>query len=130
MSDDIVVLAKIAVRQANLINLISMQLADQACLLLPTLHKCNKCQNEPATVEHIDLKIQLCERCAAETIVSSGRSYVDGYIANPDDPINDARYSLMNEDHWVDLPDADKIRRLVIYVNVIKELEVTNDRLQ
>lgn len=129
MSDDIVALAKLAVRQATLINLLSLQLADQACLIMPALKRCSKCQLEPITVEHVHLKIQVCDRCAAESIVKSGRSYVDAYIDNPDDPLNTARASLMNENDWVDLPDAEKVRRVVDYVKIIKELEVTQDRM-
>lgn len=129
MSDDIVALAKLAVRQANLINLLSLQLADQACLIEPKLERCPKCHVEPITVEHLLLKVKLCDRCAAESIVKSGRNYVDAYIANPDDPLNVARASMMNENEWVDLPDAEKVRRLVDYVKIIKELEVTRDRM-
>lgn len=129
-SDEIVALAKLAARQAMLINLISLQLADQACMIEPHLPRCSKCQREPVTVEHKHLKVQVCDRCAAESIVVSGRAYVDGYLANPDDPLNDVRSSLMNENDWVDLPDADKIRRIVDYVKGIKELEATPDRIQ
>ncbi len=36
----------------------------------------------------------------------------------------------MNENDWIDVPDADKKRRIVDYVKIIKELEVTRDRMQ
>jgi hypothetical protein len=129
MSDDIVALAKLAVRQASMINLLAMQLADQACLIEPHLARCEKCSLEPVTVEHVHVKVRLCDRCAAESIVRSGRAYVDGYMANPDDPLNDIRSSLMNENDWVDLPDADRVRRVVDYVKIIKQLEVALDRV-
>lgn len=128
--DDIVALAKLAARQARLLELISLQLADQACLLEPHLPKCSKCSEFPVTVEHIHLKVRVCDRCAAESIVTAGRAYVDGYLANPDDPLNEVRGSLMNENDWVDIPDADKIRRIIDYVKIIKERELTMDRLQ
>lgn len=129
MSDsDIVALAKLAARQAQTIALITLQLADQACVIEPHLPRCGKCNTDPCTVEHRHLKLKLCDRCAAESIVKAGRNYVDGYIANPNDPLNDVRGSLMNENDWLDLPDADKVRRIVDYVRIIKELDVTPDR--
>lgn len=130
MSDDIVALAKVAVRQATLINMLSLQLADQACLLETQLKRCSRCQLGAVTVEHTYLKIQACDRCAAEVIVKSGRAYIDGYAADPDDPLNLARMTLMNERDWVDVADADKVRRVVDYVKIIKELEVNPDRMQ
>lgn len=128
--DEIVALAKLAARQAKLIELISLQLADQACLIEPHLPKCSKCNELPVTVEHRFLHVKVCDRCAAESIVTSGRAYVDGYLANPDDPLNDVRGSLMNENDWVDVADADKIRRIIDYVKIIKERELTPDRVQ
>lgn len=126
-SDDIVALAKLAARQAQTISLISLQLADQACLIEPHLPKCSKCEREACTVEHVHLKLRLCDRCAAESIVKAGRAYVDGYLVDPKDPMNDVRGSLMNENDWVDLPDADKIRRVTDYVHIIKQLDVGAD---
>ena len=130
MSDDVVALAKLVVRQSALINLMSLQLSDQACVIRDTIPRCEKCHVEPSTVKHVHVGLQLCDRCAAESIVKAGRSYVDAYIADPDDPLNVARQSLMTESDWVDLPDADKVRRIVDYVKIIKELEVTHERIQ
>ena len=130
MSDDVVALAKLVVRQSALINLMSLQLADQACLIRDTISRCEKCRSEPSTVRHVHVGLHLCDRCAAESIVKSGRAYVDSYIADPEDPLNVVRSSLMNENDWVDMPDADKVRRIADYVKIIKELEVTPDMLQ
>lgn len=124
MSDDVVTLAKLAVRHANLINLISAQLADHACFVKPMLPRCQKCSIEPITVEHALLNIKACDRCAAEMMVRSSRAYVDGYIVDPSDPFNDVRLSLLNENDWVDVDNADKIRRLIDYVEIIEGLDV------
>lgn len=129
MSDEIIALAKLVARQAYILNLTSLQLADQACLLEPRLERCEKCKAEPATVAHRHLNIRVCDRCAAETIVKSARAYVDGYLANPQDPINDVRQSLMDENDWHDLADADKIRRVCDYAKIVKELDVNPDRI-
>lgn len=129
MSDEIISLAKLVARQAYILNLTSLQLADQACLLEPRLERCEKCKAEPATVMHRHLNIRVCDRCAAEAIVKSARTYVDGYLANPQDPINDVRQSLMDENDWHDLADADKIRRVRDYTKIVKELDVNPDRI-
>lgn len=131
MSDDLVALAKIVVRQGTMINLIAAQLADQAALIVPHLEPCRKCKEEPVTIVHVRMEeLRLCDRCAAESIVKSARAYVDGYIENPEDPLNTMRASLMNENEWVDTADAQRIRKLVDYVKIVKELEVSPDRIQ
>ncbi len=45
-------------------------------------------------------------------------------MEDPGDPLNAVRSSLMNEQDWVDRPDAEKIRRVLDFVRVIKEFEV------
>lgn len=129
MSDEIAVLAKLAIRQAQIINLLALQLADQACLLVPHLQRCGKCNVEPVTVEHVHTKVRLCDRCWAELIVNSSRAYINSYVQDPNDPLNDVRTSSTNENDWVNLPDADKIRRMIDYVKIIKESEITQDRM-
>lgn len=128
-SDEIVALARLVARQAYILNLTSLQLADQACLLEPRLERCEKCKAEPVTVTHRHLNVRVCDRCAAESIVKSARAYVDGYLANPDDPLNDVRQSLMDENDWLDVHDADKIRRVCDYAKIVKELDVNPDRI-
>ena len=123
MSDELVALAKLVARQAYVLNLASLQLADQAVLIEKSLPRCEKCQELPCTVEHRHLHVKLCDRCAAESIFTSSRAYVDGYLANPEDPLNDVRQSLMDENDWLDMPDAEKVRRVVDYARIIKELE-------
>lgn len=130
MSDEIVALAKLAARQAHIINLLSMQLADQACLLSLGLKPCSKCAVEPTTVEHVHMKLSLCDRCAAEAIVASGRTYVDSSVNDGNDPLNDVRSSLMNDGDWLDVPDADRIRRLMDYVKIIKQLDIDIEQVQ
>lgn len=129
MSNDIKTLLKVATAHQRLLNLMSLQLADQACLIEHHLPKCSRCEHNIATVEHLTSKVRVCDKCAARVIVASSREYVEGCAANPDDPINVAKSSLMNENDWVDMPDAEKIRRLMDYVDIIKELEVTPEGL-
>lgn len=121
--DDITTIARLLAHHAKMINLISLQLGDQACLLAPSLVRCGRCDIEPITVEHRHMGLQACDRCAAELIVRSGRNYVEAYCSDPNDPLNEARSSLMNEDDWLDLPNADKVRRITDYVRIIKVME-------
>lgn len=123
VEDELTAIAKLLIRHGTLINLISLQLRDQACILVPQLERCGRCDKDPITVEHRFMGLQACDRCAAELIVRSGRNYVDAYIENPDDPLNEARASLMNEDDWVDLPNAEKVRRIADYVRIISLAE-------
>ncbi len=67
--DEIVAIVKLLQRQATLLNLISLQLGDQACMLIPTLEVCGRCDRDPITVEHRLMGLQTCDRCAAELIV-------------------------------------------------------------
>lgn len=124
MSSDLTTLTKLIVRQSTLINLISAQLAEQACLLEQTLTRCS-CEDceEPATVEHHLMDTKVCDRHAATIIVKSKRAYVDSCIADPEDPLNTMKLSLMNENNWTDLQNADKIRKLLNYVKIINELD-------
>ena len=126
--EELVAIAKLVARQSRLINLASLQLADNACFIETLLAHCGKCNSRLATVEH-SIGCKLCDRCASETIVRSGRNFVDGYINDPKDPLNAARSSLMDENAWVDLPNAERIRRLDDYVRIIKELELAPEQV-
>ena len=119
MSDDLTTLFKLTVKNTNIINLLALQLADSACLLVPALPKCTRCADEPVTVEHSDLHIRLCDRCAAETIVAASRQA----IASTQHDVG-AFVTLATEGAWVDVEDAEKIRRVTDYVRLVKMLDV------
>jgi len=99
---EIIELAKLIFRQSRLISAISLQLADQACLLKSKLDVCEQCKLNTATVEHVTLGSKRCDKCASEAVV--------------------AQKTLLSA--WVDVPDADKIRRVIDYVSLVKELDV------
>jgi hypothetical protein len=123
MSDELIALAKLVAHQAYVLNFAVLQLADQAVLIERLLLRCEKCQELPCTVEHRYVHVKFCDRCAAESIVNSGRAYVNGYAADPRDPFNDVRSSLMIENDWIDILDAEKVRHVVDYANSIKEFK-------
>lgn len=117
---DLIALAKLAARQAHLINLMLGQLADQACLLSTHLEKCQRCKDKPTTVVHNHINVRACDRCAAECVVTSAKEFVKAFHERPDDPFNVVRSSVMNEELWSDLPEASRIRRLSSFVEELK----------
>ena len=101
------------------LQLITLQVSDQACLLQTCLEHCVKCDSAIATVEHCDLHVKMCDRCAAESIVSQGRTFVNNVVSHANDGLNDVRATLMREKDWHDVPNASRIRTLNSYVQQI-----------
>jgi len=121
-------LIKVIANQSYQIRLMALQLADQASLIEPHVPRCMTCQKKPACVEHTALKARLCDRCAAEMIVKASRAYVSVCKHDPNDPYAEIFSTMMDENAWRDLDDAEKIRRMTDFVNAIKETDVTQER--
>lgn len=123
LDDDILNIAKIVISQSKILNLLTIQLAEQSYLIKFQLPQCQHCGNSPITVEHIKLKIQVCDRCAARIIVktrndSEQKVKFDNLVMDENKLGNLDK--LGDEDsNWVDLPIADKIRLLVDYLDII-----------
>lgn len=123
LDDDILNIAKIVISQSKILNLLTIQLAEQSYLIKFQLPQCQHCGNSPITVEHIKLKIQVCDRCAARIIVktrndSEQKVKFDNLVMDENKLGNLDK--LGDEDSsWVDLPIADKIRLLVDYLDII-----------
>lgn len=113
-------LSKLILRQSQLLNLASLYLSDHAVLLQNALKKCENCFIEPATVEHRKTKIIFCDHCAASHVVSENK------FMN----MSNQEHSLSKDQNWIDIDNADKIRRLSDYVKIIKELDVSNNEVQ
>lgn len=126
--EDIRALARLALRQKALLELSFDIISDLIVLTVPNLERChhNACK-EPATVKHVDLNINMCDAHAAATIVHAKTN-----IKNVEsDMLDFAQQSLAqntclaNEDTWIDLPNAERVRRLKDYVDfIIKNDEV------
>ena len=114
MSEDVKSLAKLAIRQATLISVMSSHLADQACLLASMLKKCQRCYKRPITVSH-EKNGEACDRCAAEATTD-----IHDLISPNSEPGLD---KLNVAAGWIDIQDAEKIRRLDDYVSLVKELD-------
>jgi hypothetical protein len=116
--DDFDAVVKLIVKHDKLISLLARGVADHACFIAPLITRCCKEGfDQPATVEHRELAYKMCDHCAAETVCKSGRNFT----ADLNDAVNLARGLLMQEDLWIDMPDADKIRRLVEYIDAIRD---------
>jgi hypothetical protein len=100
-----------------LIGSLAFFLKSAMVLSFDSLAKCSKCLLIPATVKNkfIDDLI-CCDKCAAEMIVTSGRSYLA--LANEESEFvfNEIRKSLMNEDFWIEIKYAVEIRNVLTYL--------------
>lgn len=114
---------KFLIQHEHALNLIMLQIGEQAVLLHSTLKQCEKCKKVPCTVEHKGLVKSLCDRCAAETIVSAGRAVMAAAIKNDADELQAAKLGVIREDDWIDVIDAQKIRTLTLYVSLLRETE-------
>jgi len=113
-------LIKLVYRHQALLNAVALNLSDQACLLSTTLKTC-KCQQEPVTVSFVlNPETELCDRCVAELIVTAKKLICDPSIASATSNIHPL---MMDENSWVDLPNAEIVRRLTSYVKLVHSLE-------
>lgn len=115
--DEIQALAKIALRHKTLLELSFEIIKDLASMLVPQFEKCatHKC-NEPATVRQVDMDIRVCDAHAARAICRA-QDHVRNSINS--DGLDLLRVHLANEELWVDIPDATRIRRLKDYVDAV-----------
>lgn len=90
-------------------------ISDLIQLMIPHMKKCSSINcYEPATVQHVDIHTPLCDYHCAQVIISSAKKI----LSDPDDKLNNLRYSLIREEDYVDLKDAEKIRRCVDYIRL------------
>ncbi len=115
MSDDIVALVRFVLSQARLVDILFLQLADQACVLESLFVRCDECHRDPVTVEHPRSGGRFCDSCAARLIVASGE-----HIRDPEPAFAG----------WIDVPEADRIRRMSDYTKIIKQLDVLPEQVQ
>ena len=102
-------------------------IADQACLLEQTLEKCQKCKIETVTVEHKFTHVKTCDRCASENIIEAMYSILKRDVQHSD--LDDELLTIANEKNWIDVIDADKIRRITQYIKLTKELDINQNEL-
>jgi len=115
--DEIQTLAKIALRHKVLLELSFEIIKDVVSMVVPQFEKCTAFScNEPATVRQVDLGICVCDNHAARAICRAQEHVRKSINA---DGLDLLRVHLANEELWVDLPEATRIRRLKDYVDVV-----------
>lgn len=112
---------KILGGQVRLTNAHTLALHDHSLMIYNVLSKCVRCKVSPHTVTFTPLELKYCDRCAAETIVSS---------KTPAKTVTslEARlisYMMSQTESWEDIENANPIRGLVDY---LKEVEVMRSR--
>lgn len=118
--EQLLVFARLVVKHDATIQALAQNAADTSVLLEELLKRCSRCEAAPCTVYNEQLpEYLMCDHCAAELAVKSSKQFT----ADLEDPVNLLRGSLMREDDWRDLPNADKIRRVMDYVNVLRALD-------
>jgi hypothetical protein len=123
--DNIKHLASLIAKQSIILSIALNAIVDQACLLESALDKCSQCNIELATLEHNHTHVKLCDRCAAEQIYSSLKSILNDN--NPD--LNDQLFIVANEKNWVDVKNAEKIRRVTQYTKAARDLDVNDSEI-
>jgi len=118
-SDLLMALSKLVARHETLVSILSKCFFDVVQVMWPNVKKCSSdgCTS-PATVRHVHLDVSLCDYHCASAICNAGRNFIN---AEPDDPLNDVRGTILREEDWVDAEDADSIRRLACYVQIVKD---------
>jgi hypothetical protein len=106
------------IRHSDLINVLIGISTDFAFMIEPTLKRCSSegCV-EPATCKHVDLGVIMCDACAARAIVNASKNI----NTNPNDELNLIRVRLADDTCWIDLDDAERVRRLRHYVTVLRD---------
>lgn len=107
MADLTDVIVKMLLKHDALANALAQGFTEHAQLLLQMCEKCGRCRNEASTVRHLTLGLRYCDRCAA-TIITKAKSRIGG---NTDLNLTLMLGHVMDEEAWVDLPNAIGIRR-------------------
>lgn len=120
--EEIAKLIRTVLRNDNHINILFGIANDFACLIEQALPRCVRegC-TAAATVKHRDLDVRFCDRCAARTIVRAKQNIQHQVV----DSISHLRENMGDEERWIDLPNAERIRRVCNYVDVLVQDDVS-----
>ena len=121
---DIKALVSMVAKHEKTQYVLTFQQSDNSFIVHSMLPKCERCSSSPCTVKHRYMNVSACDRCCAHMIVKISRSSVDAAIAYPDDALHAARLSLMDENDWVDVENAERIRRIDEYVRNVGEYDL------
>jgi hypothetical protein len=116
--EHLALLMRMAIRNGQAIDVLFGVANDFACLVEAGLERCARtgCR-EPATVQQVDLNVRMCDACAAAAIVRATKNINTDHR----DALNLVRTRIANDDCWLDLPDAVRVRRIRDYVLMLKK---------
>jgi hypothetical protein len=90
------------------------------CILVALEGMLPRCSREncdcAATRYHAELDIKACDKCYEDMRVGA----IKRMSGDMDDPTNVLRFATVKEDLWSELPNAENVRRIIAYVDVIK----------
>jgi len=123
--EEIRALARLTIQNKALIDIVFGVTNDFACLIEPTLERCARtgCKHA-ATVTQVDTRVKMCDNCAAGCIVRAKHRFKESLQDDKtslQDGITLLRLRAADEETWLDLPDAPRIRRLCQYVDYLKK---------
>lgn len=110
-------LTRLAVKHEQISTGLARGMYDIATLLLPMIHRCEYSTgcDYGATVSHITLHIKYCDEHCARVIVSAKNESQSRF--------QNIQNSIKNPDNWIDVKNAESIRRISDYIKITKELE-------
>lgn len=122
-------LIKVVLKHERLIEALAKASHDVTKLMSRMLARClnPKC-GRPATMHH---KLHhgniMCDRCCAEVIVNSKKCIADTEFMNEIGAELREKYMCdADETQWEDITDAESIRRIMEYIDIVKSLQETH----
>jgi hypothetical protein len=93
--EELAILVKLVASNTRHVDVLFGVVNDFACLIETQLERCchTGCR-EPATVEQSDLKIRMCDACAAAACVRAAKNLT----SDAADPLNMMRVAVANDD--------------------------------
>jgi len=131
--DEFAFLLKIIERQTFTMSLLMSQVSDCVALIQSQIKACVDCNKNPGTVRYTLNSYVHCDRCAAEAIIKKQKEtkHPDYDVKNEKQVYNDVHF--MTDTNWVDIKNADKIRRLQEFIDLLKSrnsIEISDIDLQ
>jgi len=111
---------KLVAKHEAVLTSLSQVLIHVIRVVFPDIRKCEHSTcDKPATVKHQYLNVTFCDHHTAKAIVNAAHNFIN---ADKLDTMNDVRSTIMREDDWVDVENAESIRSLETYVEMIKSV--------
>lgn len=118
--EQLTALLRLTLKNRHMLDLVMALLEDMVHVVVGELKSCQKegCTSS-ATVKHADLHVDLCDHHAAATIVK-----MKSQIRRIEhDDLTLVRARLADDDYWIDLPNAERIRRLNEVIHQMENAE-------